>query len=124
MSEILLSGRPRCDKLVNPDTGERSAMTLLPSSSQVQFVAYSRPVKLLMFELVALSPVNVAIASAVIVPPGSTPKAFSIAARRLESGMSTACAVAVNGRVRYIRNKVKYNACFVIDLVSFTDIVV
>ena len=64
--------------------------------------------------------VKVAISAAVIVAPDALPRVVSIAARRLASGMSTICAVAINGIERQInRNKVKRRSCFFTDLSPF-----
>ena len=89
MSKMVLIPSSRSFRLVNPASAEMSEMLLLLRSRTIKLVAYSRPVKLLMFEPAALSSVNLAISPAVIVPPGAMPKADLIAARRLGSGMST-----------------------------------
>ena len=101
--------------LVNSAKGERSDTELLlrerpsaptysvPRSSRVRLVAASSPVKSLILAFGALSTVNVAISGAVMGSADALPSWIAIAARRLGSGISTICAIAVNGIERQIK---------------------
>ena len=94
-----------------------SDILLPPRASLVRLVANSSAVKSLMLAFLASRWVKFAISAAVIGAPDALPSAFSIAPRRLGSGMSMTCAVAVSGRVRYInRKQVKRRSCLFIFL--------
>ncbi len=101
ISDMALSSRSRDVRLVKPASGERSDTELLfpqkpvssyprPRSRLVSCVACSNPVKSLMLALGAPRRRNLAISAVVMVAPDAVPRASSIAARRLESGMLTA----------------------------------
>ncbi|CAI8028969.1 hypothetical protein GBAR_LOCUS16476, partial [Geodia barretti] len=66
-----------------------SDIELFARNSSVRLVAASSPVKSLILANSALSLVKYAISSVVMVAPDALPRAFSIAARRLGSGIST-----------------------------------
>ena len=93
-------------------------MELLASNSVVRLVACSKPVKSLMLDPVAERWVKFAISVVVIVSPDALLRVFSIAARRLRSGISTVCAVAVMEIEKQINrnNKVQRKGRFVMDL--------
>ena len=91
ISVTLFLPSPSLLKLVNPESGEISVMPLSPRRSSVRLVANSSPISTPMEASLALKYVKVAISSGLIGLPDFNPKASSIAARRVGSGM---CAPA------------------------------
>lgn len=89
MSAMLFLANRITVRLVNPAKGERLDIELSRRSSTVNLVACSMPVKLVMFCLMAESVVRVAISATVMVAPRVLASAFSMAFRRLASGMFT-----------------------------------
>ena len=129
MSDIELSASRSFVRLINAAIGEISDIELLlikllamispPRSRVFRLVAASRPVTSLMSVLLALSSVNVAMSATVMMAPGAIPRCFSMATRRLGSGISTICAVDVNGMERKINRKnMRRKDCFVMNLSS------
>ena len=89
MSDIELSARYSSVRLFNPASGEMSDIELSESSSCVRLVACSSPVKSVMLALDASRSIKRLISSVVMGAPDALPRSFSIAVRRLESGIST-----------------------------------
>lgn len=95
-----------------------SDIELLSIHSVVRLVACSKPVKSLMLDFLAERWVKFAISVVVIVSPDALPSLSLMAARRLGSGISTVCAVAVMEIEKQINrnNKVQRKGSFVMDL--------
>ena len=88
--DIELSQSCNCVSFVSPVKVDISDIELSPSFRVVRLVAVSSPVKLLTLAFCAVSEINVSISAAEIESPDALPRADSILARRLESGMFTA----------------------------------
>lgn len=106
MSEIELSERSSDVRSVNPVNNERSEIELSRRCSRVRLIACSSPVKSLMLDALAVRLLNAAISDMVMESPDALPNSVAIAARRLESGIVTVCAVDVDGIERKI-NRIK-----------------
>ena len=100
ISDIELLCKSRYVRLVNSDTGEISDIELLYKSRCVRLVADSSPVKSLMDASSALSTAKGIIFPRKMGSSGSLPRAPTIAARRLELGMS----ISVNASRRALTN--------------------
>ena len=92
-------------------------MRLLASFSTFRLIAYSSPVKSLIFAFVALRRVNFAIFAWVMLAPAFLPSAFLNAAWRLGSGIFTVDAVAKGGiETKIKRNSVKKYRFIIVSL--------
>ena len=96
ISEIEFPLRYSALRLVNPATAEMSEIELVRNSSNVRLVAYSSPVKSLILGSLVLRWFKLAISEVVMVSPVALLNAAAIAARRLESGMSTSAPATIS----------------------------
>ena len=96
ISEMRLDERYKVLRLVNLINAEMSEIELFPRYSDVRLIACSSPVKSLMLDRLAVSSVNSAISEVVMVSPASLSKAFSITARRFESGSCTTSPATIS----------------------------
>ena len=108
MSDTMLFARFRSARLVKLSKRAMSETMLLARFRFVRLTAESNPVRSLILAFLASRRFKVSISATVIAAPDGLLSAFSIAARRLESGISTPCADVVSGRARQINRKKRH----------------